>query len=125
VDSNTITAVTPPHALGAADVVVTNMDGQNNTLAGGFNYVAAPQPTIASVTPNSGSVAGGNAITINGSNFIFGAKVSVGNALAPVQTTTGSYINATVPSTSQPGAVNVVVTNPDGQSSPAATYTYQ
>jgi phosphatidylserine/phosphatidylglycerophosphate/cardiolipin synthase-like enzyme len=124
-DSSTITANTPAHALGSADVVVTNMDGQSDTLAGGFNYVAAPAPSISSVAPNAGSVAGGGGITINGSNFVFGAKVLVGNALATVQTTTGSYIYATAPSATQPGAVNVVVTNPDGQSSSAGTYTYQ
>ncbi len=125
VDDNTITANTPAHALGSADVVVTNMDGQSNTLVGGFNYVAAPPPSISSVSPNSGSVAGGSSITISGSNFVFGAKVIVGSALATVQTTTGSFINATVPSASQPGTVNVIVSNPDGQSSSAATYTYQ
>jgi PLD-like domain/IPT/TIG domain len=125
VDSSTITAVTPAHALGSADVVVKNMDGQSDTLAGGFSYVAAPGPSISSVTPSSGSAAGGSSITINGSNFILGAKVLVGNALATVQSTTSSYIYATVPSASQAGSVNVVVTNPDGQSSSAGTYAYQ
>jgi len=125
-NSSTITATTPAHALGSADVVVTNMDGQSSTLSGGFNYVTAPPPSISSVVPNSGSVAGGGGITINGSNFIFGAKVLVGGAPATVQTTTGSYIYATAPAASQPGTVNVVVTNPDGQvSSQGATYTYQ
>jgi hypothetical protein len=101
------------------------MDGQSDTVAGGFNYVAAPPPSISSVSPNSGSVAGGSSITISGSNFVFGAKVIVGSTLATVQTTTDSFINATVPSASQPGTVNVIVSNPDGQSSSAATYTYQ
>jgi len=126
VDSNTITAVTPPaNALGAADVVVKNMDGQTSTLAGGFSYSAASPPSVSSVSPNTGSVAGGASITINGSDFVVGAKVFVGNTLATVQTTTGGYIYATVPAASQPGPANVVVMNPDGQSSSAATYTYQ
>jgi hypothetical protein len=87
--------------------------------------MAAPSPSISGVAPSSGSVAGGSSITINGSNFILGAKVLVGNALATVQSTTSSYIYATVPSTSQAGPVNVVVTNPDGQSSSSGTYNYQ
>ena len=124
-DSNTITAVTPPHALGATDVVVKNMDGQTSTLTGGFTYSAAPPPSISSVSPNSGSVAGGTSITISGSGFVFGAKVLVGSSQATVQTTTGGYIYATVPAASQPGGANVVVVNPDGQSSPPSTYTYQ
>jgi phosphatidylserine/phosphatidylglycerophosphate/cardiolipin synthase-like enzyme len=124
-NSSTITATTPAHPLGSADVVVTNIDGQSGTLPGGFNYVAAPPPNVSSVVPNSGSVAGGSGITINGSNFIFGAKVLVGSTAATVQTTTGSYIYATAPAASQPGTVNVVVTNPDGQSSSPGTYIYQ
>jgi hypothetical protein len=124
-DSNTITAVTPPHALGATDVVVKNMDGQTSTLTGGFSYIAAPPPSISSVSPNSGSVAGGTSITISGSGFVFGAKVLVGSSPATVQTTTGGYIYATVPAASQSGDANVVVVNPDGQSSPPSTYTYQ
>jgi hypothetical protein len=121
----TITATTPAHPLGSADVVVTNIDGQSSTLSGGFNYVAAPPPSVSSVVPNSGSVAGGSGITINGSNFVFGATVLVGSTAATVQTTTGSYIYATVPAASQPGTVNVVVTNPDGQRSSPGTFTYQ
>lgn len=125
VDSNTITAVTPAHALGATDVVVKNMDGQTSTVTGGFTYSAAPPPSISSVSPNTGSVAGGTSITISGSDFVLGAKVFVGNTQATVKTTTGSYVYATVPAASQPGAANVVVVNPDSQSSSAATYTYQ
>ena len=37
-NSTTITAVTPAHAAGAVDVVVTNPDTQYGTLAGGFTY---------------------------------------------------------------------------------------
>jgi hypothetical protein len=124
-DNNTITAVTPAHALGATDVVVKNMDGQTSTLTGAFSYSAAPPPSISSISPSTGGVAGGTSITINGSGFVFGAKVFVGSSLATVQTATGSYIYATVPSATQPGPVNVIVTNPDGQSSSAGTYTYQ
>jgi hypothetical protein len=124
-DSNTITAVTPAHALGATDVMVKNMDGQTSTLTSGFSFSAAPPPSISSVSPNAGSVSGGASITISGSDFVFGAKVFVGNTLATLQTTTGGYIYATVPAATQPGAANVVVINPDGQSSSTGTYTYQ
>ncbi len=36
--ATSITASTPPHAAGSADVVVTNPDGQSGRLAGAFNY---------------------------------------------------------------------------------------
>ncbi len=37
-DSTTITATTPAHAVGAANVTVTNSDGQSGALANGFTY---------------------------------------------------------------------------------------
>jgi PKD repeat protein len=42
VSSTSITCVTPAHAAGAADVVVTNPDGQIGTLAAGFLFVDPP-----------------------------------------------------------------------------------
>lgn len=44
VNPTTITATTPAHLAGAVDVVVTNIDGQSGTLAGGFTYSNAPNP---------------------------------------------------------------------------------
>src|SRR5262249_7968472 len=46
---------TPAHALGAADVTVTNPDGQSSTLVGAFTYVPVPSARpgqAAPVTPN-------------------------------------------------------------------------
>lgn len=40
-----IAATTPPHAAGAADVVVALSDGQRATLTGAYNYVR-PQPVV-------------------------------------------------------------------------------
>ena len=40
--ATSITAATGPHGAGVADVVVTNVDGQGATLAGGFTYRAPP-----------------------------------------------------------------------------------
>ena len=44
-NSTTITAVTPPHASGAVDVVVTNPNGRQATLAGAYTYVS-PVPVL-------------------------------------------------------------------------------
>lgn len=40
VNGNTLTCLTPPHAAGTVDVVVTNPDGRSGTLAGGFSFTA-------------------------------------------------------------------------------------
>ncbi|MEO8033964.1 MAG: IPT/TIG domain-containing protein, partial [Acidobacteriota bacterium] len=41
-----ITLSAPAHALGAVDVVVTSLDSQVGTLAGGFTYVTRPALTF-------------------------------------------------------------------------------
>ena len=53
----TITVTAPAHALGAVNVVVTNLDGQVGTLPGAFNYITMPvltftnDPLQAGITP--------------------------------------------------------------------------
>jgi large repetitive protein len=115
VDSTTITAITPAHSAGSADVVVINSDGQSGTFAGGYIYTA-PAPALASVTPNSGPTGGGTSITINGSGFVAGASVNVGGILASnVSVASGTAITATTPAHAA-GPVSLIVTNSDGQS---------
>ena len=45
VNSTSITALTPAHTAGSADVIVTNTDGQSGAKTSGFNYAAA-QATV-------------------------------------------------------------------------------
>ena len=117
VSSTSITATTPAHAAGAADVVVTNSGGQSGTLAGGFTYTASnPAPTVSSILPTSGPTAGGTAVTIAGTGFLAGATVSLGGTAATgVTVVSSTSITATSPAHAA-GAVNVVVTNTDAQS---------
>jgi plastocyanin len=117
--STSITATTPAHAAGAADIVVTNPDGQSSRLAGGFTFdvpVIAP-PALAGIAPTSGSTSGGSVVTITGTGFVSGATVSFGSSAATAVTVVGpGSITATAPARSA-GSVDVVVANPDGQSS--------
>lgn len=48
VSATSITATTPPHAAGAADVVVTSTDGHRGSLPGGFTFTMSP-PVIDSI----------------------------------------------------------------------------
>jgi len=59
VDGNHITAVTPAHAAGAVNVVVTNLSGQFTvgTLVSGYTYTVAA-PTVISIRQNFGAAAG-------------------------------------------------------------------
>ena len=73
------------------------------------------QPSITSVAPNSGSTAGGTAVTISGANFASGATVSFGGATATnVTVTSSATITASTPA-HPPGMVSVTVTNAGGQ----------
>jgi hypothetical protein len=121
VSGTQITATTPAHAAGAATVTVT-VTGQTGNLANGFTYTGPP--TVTSVSPNNGSVAGGTAVTITGTNFAAGATVTFGsNAATNVVVVSGTQITATTPAGSV-GAVTVTVTV-NGQAGSLATgYTY-
>lgn len=108
-----ITVTAPPGTAGPAEIVVTLADG--TTLdAGSFTYVAAP--TVASVSPNAGPIAGNGAVTITGTGFQNGATVSFdGSAATAVNVNPDTSITATPPDHIA-GPVDVTVTNPDTQS---------
>lgn len=120
ISSTRLVAVTPAGAaVGPVTVTVTNPDSQSGSFTG-FSYAAAG-PSITSITPNTGSTAGGTAITISGSNFKSGATVTIGGAAASnVVFVNASTLTAVTPlgptneQATQPK--DVTVTNPDGQS---------
>jgi hypothetical protein len=123
VNGTTITATTPAGSAGAATVTVTNPGGQSGSLTSAFTYVVAP--TVSSVSPNSGSTAGGTAVTITGTNFATGATVTFGSAAATnVVVVNSTTITATTPAGSA-GAATLTVTNNNGLSgSLASAFTY-
>jgi len=75
----------------------------------------APAPTVTAVSPASGSTAGGTSVTVTGTGFQSGAGLSFGGTPATgVTVNGGTSLTATTPSHAA-GAVNVALTNPDGQ----------
>lgn len=115
VNQNSITCDTPAHAAGPVDAVVTNPDGQSDTMAGAFTYTVVPGPDVLSVNPTSGPTAGGTAVTVTGTNFQSSATVSFGGTAA----TGVTFVNATTITCTTPGhaggQADVVVQNPDLQ----------
>jgi len=107
------------------NVVVTNPDTQSVTCTSCYTYLApAPAPTITSVSPSSGTSAGGTSISINGTNFQTGATATVGGVSLQVTAVSATVISGNT-GAHAPGPVNVVVTNPDQQSVTSANaYTY-
>ncbi|MGD0048969.1 MAG: IPT/TIG domain-containing protein [Bryobacteraceae bacterium] len=122
VSGTTITATTPAGSAGAVTVTVT-VNGQSGSLANGFSYTLPS--TVSSVSPNSGSTAGGTAVTITGANFAAGATAAFGGTAATnVVVVSGTEITATTPAGSA-GAVTVTATNPGAQSGSLANgFTY-
>ena len=118
-----ITATSPAGTAGATAVTVTNPGGQSGSLPSAFTYIASP--TVSSVLPNNGPVAGGTAVTIAGTNFLAGATVTFGGTVAAnVVVVSGTQITATTP-TAGAGAVTVTVANSNGLSgSLASGFTY-
>lgn len=106
-----ISCITPAHAVGAVNIIVTNPDLQTGTLIAGFTYIL-PELTLHSVTPIEGTTAGGTSLTILGTNFVAGATVTVGNLFA----TSVSVVNAQTITCLTPehtaGVVDIEVLNP-------------
>ena len=126
--STQLRATTPAGTAGTQSVQVTNPTGQSATSPGGFTYTSSTSPTplaVTSVSPSSGPVSGGTAITITGTGFVSGATVRVGGVAATgVTVVSATQLRATTPA-GYVGAQNLQVTNPTGQSALAPSgFTY-
>ena len=53
--ATSITALTPGHSPGVVDVIVTNTDGSNATLLGGYTYLGANQSPQVTITASATS----------------------------------------------------------------------
>ncbi|WP_174557531.1 beta strand repeat-containing protein, partial [Nocardia vaccinii] len=120
VDSATqITAVAPAGTVGTVLVTVTTAGGTSNGVA--FTYVAVP--TLSTVVPNAGSVAGGTTVVLTGTNLTGATAVSFGATPATSFTVdSATQITAVAPAGTA-GTVQVTVTTAGGTSNGVA-YTY-
>ena len=95
-----------------------------SVIPAGSSAGPAPAPTVATIAPLSGPVTGGTPVTITGTGFVDGASVTVGGAqVTNVVVANPTTITANTPAHA-PGTVDVVVTNPDGQSSNSKPFIY-
>ncbi|MBI5359860.1 MAG: IPT/TIG domain-containing protein [Planctomycetes bacterium] len=110
VSTSAVTAVTPNGTLGQANVTITNPDGQSYTSQNGFTYISPP--TITSIAPNNGSVAGNIFFTITGTNFESGSTITFGGSPATGVTFVSSTVFTGYTPSGYTGKVNVVITSP-------------
>ncbi len=109
--------------LQVGELLDANEEAIEFTAANGKITVANRPPTVTALDPASGVEAGGQLVTIIGVDFVEGATVTFGETASPTVT----LVDATLTAVSPPGtagAVDVVVTNPDGKSSGPQTFTY-
>jgi hypothetical protein len=125
VTAGSLTA-TAPAGSGTVNVTVTTPGGTSATSAADdFAYVASTTPTVTSVSPTSGPVAGGNSVTIGGTNLTGATVVKFGSASGTNLTVNGATsLSVTAPAGT--GTVDVTVTGPGGTSatSSADHYSY-
>jgi IPT/TIG domain-containing protein/BACON domain-containing protein len=120
-----VTAVSPAGS-GTVDVKVTTLGGTSVTsTADRFTYL--PIPTVTSISPTSGPLAGGTVVTIRGSGFTGASQVRFGTVAVSTFTVNsdGTQIAIYSPASST-GTVHVTVTTPKGTSatSVADQFTY-
>ena len=124
ISSFNIICTTPAHAAGAVTVTITNSDTQSGSQGVAYIYMASP--SVTSVSPNAGALAGGTAVTITGSGFLPGATASFGGSNCSGLTVVNATTITCTTSSHAAGSIAVTVTNSDAQSGSAAgAYTYQ
>jgi len=118
--SDTQVRCTSPAGSGTVSVMATTSGGTSNGV--NFTYTI-PTPTLSSITPNTGSTAGGTACTLTGTNLTGCSAVSFGGTAATgIAVDSASQVRCTSPAKSA-GAYGVTATTGGGTSN-AVTFTY-
>ncbi|MEL0627543.1 IPT/TIG domain-containing protein [Salinibacterium amurskyense] len=114
-----ITVSTPAHSVGVVDVIVQNTP--SDSAPGEFSYQDAP--TVSSIAPDEGPLAGGTEVTITGTGFSGATGVTFdGDDGTSFTVVSDTEITVTTPAGSE-GAAAVVVEHPAGDVS-AGDFTY-
>ena len=122
ISDSEIVAIAPPGA-GSADVQVTDL-ADPSPASSADSYTWLDTPTVAGLSPASGPVAGGTALSISGSGFTGVTSVVIGGTPAAFTVKSDTLIAAVSPPGS--GTIDVTVTGPGGISSGSAAnlFTY-
>jgi len=122
VSTSSVTATTPAHSAGPVDVMVS-CGADQYTLPGAFTYIAAA-PQLSGVSPTFGSVSGGTAVVVSGSNLrstcgvFFDAMMSkILSATLPDRIIVETPMHA-------PGAANVSIRCGDATATLKSAFTY-
>ena len=115
VSPSELTFTVPEGAAGLVEIVLTNPDGQSAAIDIQIEP-RIPAPILERVTPEDGIFTGGKIAQLLGENFQEGASVTVGgNEILAVDYASPTELTFTIPEGAA-GLVEIVLTNPDGQS---------
>lgn len=106
---------TPSAAQSKADyaIIASNSAGKSAPVVLSLT-INNPVPVIASLTPASGSILGGTALTITGNGFQSGVNVMLNAGNCSVTSATATQITCTTGANSE-GPADLTIQNPDGQ----------
>ena len=112
-DPTTLIATAPPGSAGPADIRVERPDGAEAISEDAFQYTDSLR--LLAVTPDEGAMAGGTIVTLLGTGFVPGSRLTFGGAPAEdVEVPNGASLTAVVPP-GEAGDVDVVLTTPGGE----------
>jgi hypothetical protein len=119
-----ITAVSPAGS-GTVDVQIFGPNGSSQPSSGSqFTFVSPV--SVTGLSPSSGVAAGGNSVTITGTDFAAGAVVKFGNnAATNVVVNSATQITATAPAGTGPVYVTVTTSQGTSATNSSNLYTYE
>ena len=97
----------------------------SNTNAATVNATFLAAPTLVSITPNTGTAAGGTGFSVTGTNLTGATGITFdGTAATSVNVVSSTSVTGVTPAHAT-GAVDVVITTPQGTATLTNGYTYQ
>ena len=122
-----LTATVPPaNANGTVAIVVSTPGGRSALSSADLYTYFFAQPSVSAVSPASGPVGGGTAVTLTGNAFVGASAVKFGGTPASFVVNSNASITATAPAGTAGTRVDITVTGPGGTSnlSTADQFTY-
>jgi hypothetical protein len=129
IDGGGATAYSADYTLNVSTACGAAGASANYSLRSGYagqllDLAGIPPPTVASISPSSGSTLGGTSVTITGTNLTSASDVTIGGTAATsVNVVDSTTITATTPAGSE-GTASVLVTTLGGTNRANTLYTY-